>query len=143
VPTLAADDALADCLRSLETQTLDRFEVIVVDNSGARRAQASGARVRLISNDHNAGFGAAVNQAYRDSASPYLATLNDDTVAEPQWLEALVSAAEACPRAGMFASEVRMAATALLDSAGMLIAMDGSSKQRGHGEPPKRFAKQK
>ncbi len=29
---------------------------------------------------------------------------------------------------------------AYLDSAGMLIAADGSSKQRGHGQPPERFA---
>jgi GT2 family glycosyltransferase len=140
VPTLAADDALADCLRSLQDQTLDRFEVVVVDNSGVRRAHASGARVRLITNDHNAGFGAAVNQAFRDSTSPYLATLNDDAVAQPQWLQKLVDAAEADARAGMFASEVRMAG--VLDSAGMSIAIDGSSKQRGHGEAPQKFAKQ-
>ena len=35
----------------------------------------------------------------------------------------------------MFASEVRLAGTGKLDSAGMLIASDGSSKQRGHGAP--------
>src|SRR5580704_12219013 len=40
----------------------------------------------------------------------------------------------------MFASQVRMSDTSTLDSAGMLIARDGSSKQRGHGEPPQDFA---
>jgi GT2 family glycosyltransferase len=93
VPTLAADDALADCLRSLESQTLDRFEVVVVDNSGARRARAEGAHVRVIANSRNAGFGAAVNQAFRDSKAPFLATLNDDAVAHASWLETLVAAA--------------------------------------------------
>ncbi len=39
VPTLAAGDALADCLRSLESQTFDDFEVVVVDNSGTGLAQ--------------------------------------------------------------------------------------------------------
>ncbi len=97
-------------------------------------------RARVISNDHNAGFGAAVNQAYRASDAPYLATLNDDAVAHPGWLEALVAAAEARPRAGMWASEVRLAGSDRLDSAGMLIAADASSKQRGHGELPARFA---
>ena len=140
MPTLAADDALADCLRSLENQTLDRFEVVVVDNSGVRRVKSEGLRARVISNDYNAGFGTAVNQAFRTSEAPYLATLNDDAVADSSWLEALVDAAEARPKAGMCASEVRLAGSGLLDSAGMLIAADASSKQRGHGESPDKFA---
>lgn len=140
MPTLAADDALADCLRSLETQTLEQFEVVVVDNSGSGRARADGARVRVIANDRNAGFGAAINQGFHASAAPYLATLNDDCVAHPDWLAALIAAADARPAAGMFASQVRMAGTDGLDSAGLLIAVDGSSKQRGHGENPGKFA---
>jgi GT2 family glycosyltransferase len=40
----------------------------------------------------------------------------------------------------MFASQVLLAGSAKLDSAGMLLAPDGSSKQRGHGEPPQQFA---
>jgi len=140
VPTLAADDALSDCLRSLENQTIERFEVIVVDNSGAHRVKAGNARVRVIGNDRNLGFGAAVNQGIRASEAPYVATLNDDAVADPRWLEKLIGAAEARPGAGMFASEVRFADTGMLDSAGMLIAIDGSSKQRGHLEPPADYA---
>lgn len=138
VPTLAAGDALAGCLCSLANQTFERFEVIVVDNSGSGRAQASAARV--IVNARNAGFGAAVNQGFRASQAPYLATLNDDAEAHPRWLEKMVAAAEARPRAGMFAAEVRLADTGKLDSAGMLLAADGSSKQRGHGEDPANFS---
>jgi GT2 family glycosyltransferase len=140
VPTLAADDALADCLRSLESQTFDRFDVIVVDNSGARRANAESHRVRILANAGNVGFGAAINQGFRASQSAYLATLNDDAVADRRWLETLVADADAHPAAGMFASQVRLAGSDRLDSAGMLIAIDGSSKQRGHNEPPGKFS---
>jgi GT2 family glycosyltransferase len=140
VPTLAADDALADCLRSLESQTFDRFEVVVVDNSGSGHAQGSGGRVRILANERNVGFGAAINQGIRGSETPYIAALNDDATPHPGWLAALVKAAEARPKAGMFASQVRLAETQL-DSAGMLIALDGSSKQRGHNEPPSNFPK--
>ncbi len=140
MPTLAADDALSGCLRSLENQTIERFEVIVVDNSGANRVKERSARVRVISNDRNVGFGAAINQGIRASEAPYIATLNDDAVADPQWLSKLVQAAESRPGAGMWASEVRLKDTGTLDSAGMLIAIDGSSKQRGHGEPPDEYA---
>jgi GT2 family glycosyltransferase len=140
VPTLAADGALTDCLRALESQTFSRFEIVVVDNSGAGRARASGERIRMIVNERNVGFGTAINQAIRDSEAPYVAVLNDDAIPHPEWLAALFKAAEARPKAGMFASQVRLAGTDRLDSAGMLIALDGSSKQRGHGEPPASFA---
>jgi GT2 family glycosyltransferase len=87
------------------------------------------------------GFGAAVNQAFRSSRSKYVAALNDDAEAAPSWLQSLIACAEQNPRAGMFASQVRLN-NAMLDSAGMLIAADGSSKQRGHGEPPRSFTQQ-
>jgi GT2 family glycosyltransferase len=99
-------------------------------------------RVRVISNTRNVGFGSAINQAIRASEAPYVAALNDDAEADPGWLEKLVAAAEARPRAGMFASEVRLAESGMLDSAGMLIAADGSSKQRGHGDGPAAFAQE-
>lgn len=134
MPTLALDGALVECLRSLESQTVADFEVVVIDNSGSGRAHVSGARLRVIANAKNVGFGAAVNQAIRASQSPFIAVLNDDAIARPQWLEALLAEAEAHPEAGMFASQVRIADSGKLDSAGMLIAADGSSKQRGHGE---------
>jgi GT2 family glycosyltransferase len=143
IPTLAADEALEECLRSLEAQTFRDFEVIVVDNSGqglARRAAAAGS-IRLIENRSNRGFGAAVNQGIQSSPSRYLATLNDDAVAQPGWLEALIEALEPRPEAGMCASKVRLAGQDLLDSAGMLIAPDGSSKQRGHRQPAHLFSK--
>jgi GT2 family glycosyltransferase len=126
-------------LRSLASQSFQDFETVVVDNSGARAARISGPRVRTIANQRNVGFGAAVNQVIRDSQSTYLAALNDDAVADRRWLEMLVASADAHPRAGMFASEVRLGDSGLLDSAGMLIAADGSSKQRGHGKSPREF----
>lgn len=148
MPTLAAGEVLEACLRALESQTVNEFEVVVIDNSGTGRVQASHpeefSHVRVIANPRNVGFGAAVNQAFHASTAPYLATLNDDAVADPRWLETLLADADAHPRTGplrigMFASEVRLAGTGKLDSAGMLIACDGSSKQCGHGAPPGRF----
>ena len=145
VPTLAADDALAECLASLERQTFSDFEVVVVDNSGrcAVKAGVNGAgRVRVIANERNLGFGAAVNQAYRQSSARYLAVLNDDAAAEPRWLEALLEAIEPRPDVGMCASQVRLVGKGgVLDSAGVLLCGDGSSKQRGHGEAAGSYAR--
>ena len=141
IPTLAADSRLSDCVESLGRQTRRDFEVIIVDNSGQglvrRKGLAPGARV--IENPGNAGFGAAVNQGWRASAAPLIATLNDDAAAHPGWLEALAAAMERHPEAGMCASQVRLFGEDHLDSAGMLVSGDGSSKQRGHGKPPEDF----
>ena len=140
VPTLAADETLNECLESLECQTFENFEVLVVDNSG-RRAVQSRPGVRVITNDSNVGYGAAVNQAIRESRSTFIAVLNDDAIADPRWLEALHQAVEARPDVGMCASQVRLAGDGRLDSAGMLVCLDGSSKQRGHLEAPAAFSR--
>ncbi len=113
-----------------------------MDNSGIRRVTDPGC-ARVIYNSTNVGFGAAVNQVFRETEAPYLATLNDDAAADAGWLEALVEAAESNPQAGMFASRVMLAGTGTLDSAGMLLAADGSSKQRGHGQAPDAFSKKR
>ena len=140
IPTLAADSRLRDCVDSLARQSLPNFEVVVIDNSGtgaAERCRLSG--VRIIANSRNVGFGTAINQAMRASSAPYLATLNDDAVAHPEWLQALLRAVERRPDVGMCASQVRFYGEPRLDSAAMLVAPDGSSKQRGHGKPPEDF----
>ena len=141
IPTLSADARLLECVQSLSRQSRQDLEVIVVDNSGAGLVRKNGTApgARVIENPRNAGFGAAINQGLRASAAPYLATLNDDAVARPQWIASLVAALERRPDAGMCASQVRFFGEARLDSAGMLIARDGSSKQRGHGRPPEDF----
>jgi GT2 family glycosyltransferase len=140
VPTLTADETLAACIASLQRQTFADFEVIIVDNSG-HHAVKPGPGVRVIANDSNVGFGAAVNQAFRASTSPFLAVLNDDAAADPRWLEALIQAVEARPDVGMCASQVRLAGNVRLDSAGMLLCLDGSSKQRGHLEPVSSYSR--
>lgn len=141
IPTLSADSTLRECVESLGRQTRRDFEVIVVDNSGQGLARKNGSApgARIIENGKNEGFGRAINQGLRESASPYVATLNDDAVAHPRWIEALAEAMERRPDAGMCASQVRFFGEHRLDSAGMLVALDGSSKQRGHGRSPEDF----
>ncbi len=144
IPTLHADAALAECVRSLEGQTVSDFEVVVVDNSGqglANRLEEVRRRARVIENSANKGFGSAVNQAIRESHTPFVAVLNDDAVAHPGWLEAMLRAIEARYEIGMCAPQIRLSGDDRLDSAGMLLCRDASSKQRGHLEPPASYAR--
>jgi GT2 family glycosyltransferase len=141
IPTMAADSRLLECVQSLSRQTRQDLEVIVVDNSGQAlvRKNATAPGARIIENARNVGFGSAINQGVQASTSPFIATLNDDAVAHPEWLDSLIRALEHRPDAGMCASQVRLFGEDRLDSAGMLVARDGSSKQRGHGRPPEDF----
>ena len=92
--------------------------------------------MRVIANDRNVGFGAAINQGWRSFRTrTILAPLNDDAVPHPEWLAELGGRDGTSPRMGMCASRVLLHGTGLVDSAGMLIAADASSKQRGHREP--------
>lgn len=142
IPTLSADRRLVECLDALGRQTRRDFEVVVVDNSGkglvcAGEAGRWGAAV--LEPGRNVGFGAAINLAFRQSRAPYIASLNDDAAPRAGWIEALLAAAEAHPEAGMFASQVRFFGEEHLDSAGMVIYSDATSKQRGHLFPAGEF----
>jgi len=143
IPTLASDPCLLDCLASLERQSFRSFRTVVVDNSGCGAIHRLGAArfpFRLIENPSNAGFGEAVNQGFAAEPANYLAVLNDDARAAPDWLDALHRAMEAAPDAGMAACRILQQGTPLLDSAGLGVALDGSSKQIGRGQPAGLFA---
>jgi GT2 family glycosyltransferase len=138
VPSLHCDANLQECVGSLLQQNWQNLTIVVADNSGRRKARRmlpDSPQIHVIENPSNLGFGAAVNRGFRLFPADYLATLNDDAAASPDWVAQLVEALENDPAAGMAASKVVLAGTDRLDSAGMSIAPDGSSKQRGHGEP--------
>jgi GT2 family glycosyltransferase len=142
VPTLSAGQPLAECLEGLSRQTWQDFEVIVVDNSGSglvRQQHGDRDGVSILENTGNLGFGAAVNRGFEKSAAEFVATLNDDAVPHPNWLARLMALVNETPEAGMWASQIRLAGRGVLDSAGLLLCRDGSSKQRGHGRDPSEF----
>lgn len=79
-------EAIAACLDAL---VREGCEIIVVDNASTdptlRRVEdcASWHPVRLLANEHNRGFGAAVNQGTREATGDVLLILNPDAIAEP------------------------------------------------------------
>lgn len=88
------------CLASLQRAAgALPFELIVVDNASSdgtpdwlRQVERSGLLpLRVVLNQHNAGFAAATNQAARLARGPVLVFLNNDTVVPPGWLEDLIA----------------------------------------------------
>ncbi len=146
IPTLTADEPLDACLASLAAQQgCGQYEVIVVDNSGkglARRVASD--RVRVLVNERNAGYGGGVNRGVMDSTGDWILALNDDAVLHADCLSKLLAAGEARRDIGMCGPQIRRAGLDEIDSAGgLLIAPDGTSKQRGQGRPVAEFAKSK
>jgi GT2 family glycosyltransferase len=132
-----------NCIRSLREQSLSQAEIVVVDNGGAGSVRAMidpRCCERILEPGRNLGFGAAINRGWRSSTAPFIAVLNDDAIAAPGWLEALVEAMQSSDDVGACASQVRLADDGRLDSAGMLLCADGSSKQRGHLADPAAFS---
>ncbi len=142
IPTLLGGSALHTCLETLDRQNWRDFEVIVVNNgddSHVPDGDTYGFPLRVIRPGFNAGFGGAINMAVKSTVAPMIAVLNDDTEAESDWLRELVREMDANPRAGMCASSIRLLASGRMDSAGMYICLDGSSKQRGGSMAPAAF----
>lgn len=130
---------LARCLASLEAQTYRDFETIVVDN-GSTDGSVAFVRerfpaIRLICNDRNLGFARANNQGIAMARGRYIALLNNDTQTEPQWLEALIHAAETHPEIGAFAPLVLFNDRRdTVDSAGLKVSVLGHGIQNLLGE---------
>ena len=123
---------LPECLESLESQSFRDFETIVVDNGsqdGSLEYLRSRPEVVLVPLPENAGFAAGNNAGLPLARGEYVVTLNNDTRAEPDWLERLVQVADRHPEAGMVASRIcAYHDPELIDSLGMAICRDGMSR---------------
>ncbi len=140
IPNWNGERFLSTCLRSLRRQSFEDFETILVDN-GSTDASVAFVRdnfpeIRVLSLPENRGFSAAVNAGIRASEAEHVALLNNDTETDPEWLEALVAAADAYSEAGFFASKmVDFEDRRILDGAGDVLRRSGLPYRLGHGEP--------
>jgi len=101
---------LQTCLDAVLRQTYPQYEIVLVDNGSSDGSCEFVAenypQVRLLRSEKNLGFAGGTNLGIRSTESDYVATLNNDTEAEPTWLEELVTAIESEPRVGMAASKM-------------------------------------
>lgn len=126
IPTLDGRERLLRTLASLERQTMTA-DVVVVDNASRDgTAEAVAARyphVRVLVQERNLGFGAAINRAALELDGDVLVLVNNDVVCEPQFLERLTAPfadPEVGPGVGMVAGVLLQAAEpGLVDSAGI------------------------
>lgn len=125
VPTVAGGPRLTRLLSSLEDRP-GGVEIVVVDNCSADPEVGSlGSRfegVEVIRLERNLGYSAAVNLAARRAAGDALVLLNDDSVCDPGYVEAIIAPLD--PSAGVtMAAGVMVEARepSRIDTAGMQL----------------------
>lgn len=129
---------LARCVAQLVRQTEARFELVIVDNAsrdGSLEGLPDDPRLTIIRSPRNLGFAAGNNLGFAGCTAPYVALINPDAFAAPDWLEALLTAADAAPAFCMFGALLRQAdRPELLDGAGDAYACFGTFWRGGHGQ---------
>ncbi len=134
-------DYPAQALASLAAQTFRDYEVIVVDNDStdgsADTLTGEGLPAfRLMRLDENTGFARGNNLAAKAASGEWIALLNPDARAEPDWLATLVQACHDHPQVAHFASAQYAAELpGTLDGAGDNYLLFGIPWRGGFGRP--------
>jgi len=129
------------CLQSLQGQTFQDFEVILLDN-GANQSPGPAAlatiqvsRLKLLHSETNLGFAGGNNLAARSASGEYLVLVNGDAFPEPNWLETIHQAALFHP-GHCFASRLVMADNpAMLDGEWNVYHASGLAWRKNHKKP--------
>jgi GT2 family glycosyltransferase len=133
---------LDDCLASLKNQIWCNREFIIVDNGssdGSAERILSWAKhvsnARGICLPANRGFCEANNLAFAQARGEWIALLNSDAIADPNWIEELVRSGDRENRIGMIGGKILFAEPrGVIDKVGHLIYWDGQNCGRGTGE---------
>ncbi len=140
IPNWNGAHFLAECLQSLLEQSL-QTDIVVVDGASTDGSQALVVNgfptVTLLSLPGNRGFAAAVNAGIEHALSrgtEFIALLNNDAVADRQWLANLVGAAQRHPEAGTVTSKFLRYDREHIDSTGDFYSSWGWAYPRGRDE---------
>jgi GT2 family glycosyltransferase len=133
-------DYLQACINALAAQTFDDFHAVIADNASTdgapERLSLPDARFGVRRMGENLGFATANNRVAFDVSSDLIVLLNPDTLAEPEWLEALVDAARRHPEAASFGSiQVRLDNPEIFDGVGDVWHVAGIAWRALEGRP--------
>lgn len=148
IPNYNGKKYLRDCLDAMECQSFRDFEVLLIDN-GSDDGSGDLIRkeypwVRLIFLRENTGFCGAVNQGIRNSASPFVILLNNDTVADKNFIKELLKAIEDKPQAfSCQAKLLKMKEQDKMDDGGNYYCALGWAFAQGKGRPERDYSREK
>lgn len=124
------------CLHSLRRQTLQSFEIILVDNGSSDGSQdyvkQNFPEVRLIELGENQGFTGACIAGYKAAKGDFIVLLNNDTEVDPQWLEKTMESFTRQPLAGAVVGKILLFDQRdTLHTAGDFYRLNGLPGNRG------------
>lgn len=134
-------DFTFQCLRSLFREIdLTENEIIVVDNASSdetpRLLELLKTKVRVIRSEENKGFVEGCNQGAAAARGKYVVFLNNDTIVQPRWLDAMTETIEADETVGAVGSML-IYPDGHLQEAGGIIWNDASAAAYGSNENPR------
>lgn len=136
IPNYNGAKHLPTCFEALKKQTYPNLEVILVDDGSQDESIALTRRnyawVKVIQAEQRGGMARVINRGIQQAGGEIIIPLNNDTEVDPHWAEALVTALEAHPEAGMAASKMFLFDQRnRLHSAGDAFGADGIPINRG------------
>lgn len=139
IPNWNGAEHLPVCLESLQRQTVEDVEAIVVDNNSTDGSlellENQYPDVGVLPLEENRGFAGACNAGMRAAGGAFIVLLNNDTEVDPHWLEEVLAAFERHPRAGMVASKMLLFDRRdTFHTAGDFYRVDGLPGNRGAWE---------
>lgn len=127
------------CLRALsEHPPQVAHEVIVIDDGSTDASQTTLPGITGLTyhrRERNRGFIAACNDGAALAKGEFLAFLNNDTVAQPGWLDALLRTFDDLPGVGLVGAQL-LFPDGRLQEAGGIVFNDGSAWNYGRFESP-------
>ncbi|MCI6640471.1 MAG: glycosyltransferase family 2 protein [Pygmaiobacter massiliensis] len=150
IPNLNGAGWLEGSVESIFAQTMQDFELILVDNGSTdesltfARSLLGRPGYTLIENHSNTGFSAAVNMGIKAAKGEYVVLFNNDAFAQPDWLEQLIACAEQDENIFSVSSlMLRYYEPELADDAGDYVNILGWACKTGDGLKASRYQKQR
>ena len=129
IPNYNGKKLLENCIKTLERQTCQEFKLLVIDNGskdGSTDVTSESLDMEMVALPENTGFCGAVNLGFEMTTTPYAILLNNDTEAEPHFVEELLQGILQSER--IFSCGAQMLdfkQRELLDNAGDLYTLPG------------------
>lgn len=140
IPNWNGADLIADCLKSLEKQTL-KPKIVVVDNGSVDESVAIISKqfpnLHLIKLSHNTGFAGGVNSGIEyalGQGADAIALFNNDAIATPSWLQGLVTAMHLDDKTGIVTGKLMRDDRTHIDSTGDFYTSRGMPFPRGRNQ---------
>ncbi|MGH2810797.1 MAG: glycosyltransferase family 2 protein, partial [Actinomycetota bacterium] len=131
---------LDDCLGSLFSQTYpaDRIEVVVVDNGSSdgsvEHLKQNWPQAVVAPLKENLGFAGGVNEGVRRAGGQWIALINNDARADPQWVHRGLEAFNKSSNVGMVGSKILSLDGNFIDYAGGALSFYGHGFKIGVDE---------